>query len=48
LEYLSIDGRTISKWIFKKWDWDRDWTDVVQDRDRWLALVNAVMSVRSP
>ena len=23
-----------------------DWIDVAQDRDRWLALVNAVMNLR--
>ena len=27
---------------------DMDWNDVAQGRDRWLALVNALMNLRFP
>jgi hypothetical protein len=31
-------------WIFRKWD--VDWIELAQDRDRWQALVTAVMKLR--
>ena len=45
LEGLGSDGRIILKWIFKKWDGGLDGIGVAQDRDRWLALVNAAMNL---
>jgi hypothetical protein len=34
--------------IFEKWDRSMDWTDMAQDRYRWLALMNAVMKLLVP
>jgi hypothetical protein len=48
LEDPGVDGRIILKWIFKKWDWGggMDWIYMAQDRDRWRAVVSAVMNLR--
>jgi hypothetical protein len=41
VDNIKIDLREIG------WD-DMDWIDLVQDRDQWWALVNAVMNLRVP
>jgi hypothetical protein len=45
----SVDGRSILRRIFRKWDMGgMDWIELPQDRERWWALVNAVMNLRFP
>jgi hypothetical protein len=44
----GVDGRIILKWIFNKWDGGMDWSELAQYRERWRALVNAVMNLRVP
>jgi hypothetical protein len=43
----GVDGRKILKWLFKTCD-GMDWIELAQDRNRGLALVNAVMNLRVP
>jgi len=42
-----LSGIIILRWIFWMWNWGGggiDWIDLAQDRNRWWALVNAVMN----
>jgi hypothetical protein len=48
LGHPGVDGRIILKWMFKKRDGGMDWIELAQDRDRWRAVVNAVMNLRVP
>ena len=49
LEDLSLDGRIVSEWflagIVLK---DVEWIDLAWDRDKWIAFVKEVMSLRIP
>jgi hypothetical protein len=49
LEDPGVDGRIMLKWMFKKWDGGgMGWIDMAQDKDRWRAVVSAVMNLRVP
>jgi len=48
LEYLHLDGRIILKWNFKIWDGGMTWIDLAQNRDKWRAVLYAVMNLRGP
>jgi hypothetical protein len=45
LEDLGVDGRIIIRWIFSKRGCGSiDWIDLAQYRNRWWALVKAVLN----
>jgi len=48
LEDLSLYGTMILRWVFRKWGGGVDLNDLSQNRDRWRAVVYAVMNLRIP
>jgi hypothetical protein len=46
LKDLGVDGCIILKLLFRKWDGGLDRINVVQDMDKSMGLVNAVMKFR--
>jgi hypothetical protein len=41
----GVDGKIILRRIFKRWERVMYWIELAQDRDRWRAIMNAVMEL---
>jgi hypothetical protein len=46
LKDQGVDGRMGSEWTLGKLVGGVEWIHLAQDRDRWWAVVNAVMNLR--
>ena len=47
MEFPDVDGRTILKWMYKKYDGDLEWNDMAQDRNMWRDA-KAAVKLRDP
>ena len=48
LENTGVDGRKYIKMDLQRVGWGIDCVDLAHDRDRWRALLKAVMNLRVP
>ena len=48
MEGTGLNGKIILNKICEKKDGGMDWIDLAQDRDKWRAVVNAVMNLQVP
>jgi hypothetical protein len=48
LKYLGIDGGDIRKRLKEiRWE-EKDWIDLAQNRDKWLAVVKTLLTIWVP
>jgi hypothetical protein len=47
-EFLSVDGKIILKWNFRKYYEDVEWIDVAHVKNKWRAFVNTVINSHVP
>ena len=46
LEEMFVDGKNKSEMYFRELQWEVvDWVHLVQNRDKWLAVVSTVMNI---
>ena len=48
MEVPGVDGSKILKSTLDKWDGGMDWIHLAQERDRWRAVMSAVINLLLP